>query len=107
MPSLSHVKTLRPQNALLVCQFGDLSLVDGIWPIVGTLPSWSRNEWPVPAFSRTNALNRSITKVIYSDDDIDRILSEQPVSPDEAASMPRDGLFGAGAVEIVLTKLLT
>lgn len=106
LPRFEDVEGLQPRDAVLICQFGDLSLVDHTWPILGTARCWSRKHWPMPAFARTNPLNGRISMVKYSEDDIRHIISEEPANPSDAISMPRDGLYGAGAVEIVLTKLL-
>ena len=42
----------------------------------------------------------------YSDTDLNSPQREVRVSAQEAKSLPRDGLLGSGAVEIVLTHLL-
>ncbi len=60
----------------------------------------------MPAVLRTNPLNGTLSKVMYSEADIQKVIAETPASREDGSSLPRDGLFGAGAVEIVLTKAI-
>lgn len=106
IPSLDEMKLLRPEQALWKYNFGDLSLLEGKWPIIGKLPDWERSEWPVPLFVRHDSLSGNAWVVEYDDDDPDQIISEMPVNFEDVRDLPRAGSAGAGAVEIVLTKLL-
>ena len=104
VPSLAQVD--RPDNSATVCilRVGDLSLLDGGWPIIGPCSLWERSEWPVPAFVRKDELACRAWRVEYSDDDPSKVLREHP-EPFESA-LERDALFGAGAAELVLTRIL-
>lgn len=93
-----------PAHAILCVRFGDLGLLNGQWPIVGKLPDWDRSRWPMPDFVRRDDLSRKAWLVRYSDDDPSLIEEEHPTGFD--SKLERDSVYGYGAVEIVLTKLL-
>ena len=95
---------LDPANADLRVRFGDLGLLKGEWPIVGTVPHWDRSMWSMPDFVRRSDLSKRAWLVRYSDDDPNRVEAEHPTEFD--SKLGRDSLYGYGAVEIVLTKLL-
>lgn len=104
VPSLAEVEKLKPSEAVRVLQVGDLSLLNGTWPIIGRGASWERSEWPMPVFVRKDPLSRKAWRVHYSDKDPNRIELEEP-EPYESA-LECDALFGAGAAEVELTRLL-
>jgi hypothetical protein len=105
VPRLTDVRSLQPQEAALVVHFGDLSLIDRNWPILGQAPSWDRRRWKSPDFVRTDPLSGRAWLVHYDDRDPSVVVSEKPiVKPDPTLS--RNGLFGAGAVESVLDRKL-
>jgi hypothetical protein len=107
LPSTNDVKldALNPANAVKRIMFGDLGLINGEWPILGTLPNWNRSEWPMPDFVRRDPLGRLRPILVrYSDIDPMRIEEEYPI--DDDSGLETDVLSGYGAVEIKLTKLL-
>lgn len=104
-PTLSNTFGLTPQDASLVVRFGDLSLVQGDWRILGDAGPWDRSQWPTPDFLREDPLSGQAWRVRYDDDYPNIVVDETLVSPKTA--LGRDGLFGAGAVEIALDRKLT
>ena len=106
LPRPEDLGSLEPKDAVLVCRCGDLGLREGTWPILGAGQRMPAKTWPMPTFVRVNPLSGRSYKVRYSDDDLQCVTAEEPVSLDETHSMPRDGLFGAGAVEIALTNAI-
>lgn len=102
-PALEEVSQFRPADAVRVLRAGDLGLLDGTWPVIGHDPAWRRAEWSIPQFVRKDDLSRRAWTVQYSDDDVNVVESETPTSFD--SRMEHDQLFGAGAVEIVLTRI--
>jgi hypothetical protein len=107
VPNLGELSALSASDAALVERFGDLGILDGTWPLVGHTDRWDRGAWPTPAFGRLEELTGRALKVIYDDDNPNRLLREERIDPSELASMPKDGLSGAGAVERILTRLLS
>ena len=103
---LREVQDLRPENAVLVAQVGDLSLIRGDWPIVGYSAAWKRPDWPIPPFRRVDPLTHKVWRVQYSDLDANVIVSEEPLSRDDE-TIREDSLLGSGAAELVLTNLLS
>ena len=105
VPSLSDVAGLDPSGAVAVLRIGDLHLIDGKWPILGQSPEWQRESWPMPMFRRSPPFLNHEYNVRYSDVDPNCVVSETKV-PLGTSTFDKDGLDGAGAVEIVLTRLL-
>lgn len=102
-PDSEPLNDLKAVDAVLSVRFGDLGLINGEWPIRGTVLKWNRAEWPMPDFARRPP-GLAARLVRYSDTDPMRIESEQPIADD--AGLPTDSASGYGAVEIKLTKLL-
>lgn len=105
-PSVAEIEARRPEDAVLVGLFGDLGFLEGLWKVVHRPAGWDRTAWPLPAFARYDALDRSKASRIVYDEDTLRERGETPIALDEAARLPQDGLMGAGYVEIVLNRLL-
>jgi hypothetical protein len=105
-PELEDVANLKPEDAVLVRKFGYLGLIRGEWPILGQLDGWDRTEWPMPVSFRYEELTGRHFHVFYDADDPNKLLRETEIEPTAAEQEPKDGLLGAGAAEIVLTKRL-
>jgi hypothetical protein len=103
-PGISDVASLRPQEAILKVRVGDLGFVERSWLVIGTT-DWRREDWPVPAFVRRDDLSRSAWAVTYADSDPNTVVSEQRV-PYTEGTFDRDAVYGAGAAEILLSRLL-
>jgi hypothetical protein len=99
--------TLRPTNAIVLAKFGDLGFLKREWPILGKIEPWIKGDWPLPPFFRTDALGQ-VGYVSYYDDNSLRFVKEQMVKLGgiDASKFPEDSLFGYGALEIHLTKLI-
>jgi Immunity protein 26 len=105
LPASGDLALLRPENAVLVCRFGDLGLHNGTWPVIGPIVGWDRALWVVPAFYREQLVSGIRLKVIYDDQDPSRCVSETRTL-DDMAEKPLDGLYGSAAVENVLNARL-
>lgn len=105
-PKLAQFERLTKADAIKAIIAGDLGLIEGSWPIIGKCESWRRDDWPMPKFLRANELSPTVWLVTYADDNPNKRVSEERV-PFETTGFERDGLYGAGAVEIVLTRLLS
>jgi hypothetical protein len=107
VPTLDEVSKLCSQEATWLARFGDLSLIKNEWPIIGRAKDWRPELWPLPPFIRVDLTSpNKAVKATFSDENLER-LHEEPCDPALARIYPADGLSGAGAVEIWLTKLLT
>jgi hypothetical protein len=96
---------LDPAKALLRVRFGDLGLINGEWPVLGTIPEWNPAQWPMPWFVQRDPLGKMKPKLVrYSDRDPNHEESEEPVDND--SGLEPDSRYGSGAVEIRLAKLL-
>ncbi len=105
VPALREVELLKPRDAIRIVRVGDLSIIRGEWPIIGDASSWKRSDWPMPPFARRDHLSRKAWRVQYSDADPNLIDHEEPVSFE--TNLERDAVFGSGAAELLLTKVLT
>lgn len=106
IPQVGNLEKYSPENAVAKFLFGDLNLHNGEWPLVGESSTWERAEWPIPAFVRTEPISNRKWRVIYSDDDPTKVITEQLISDDMTNDLQKDSLLGAGAVEMALDKLL-
>lgn len=92
-------------DAVLVRRFGGLGIVNGEWKRIGSVESWQRERWGMPAFVKHDPLRPGRAySVVYADDDPSLFRSETPT--DEDAAGPSDGMAGYGFIEITLTRLL-
>ena len=57
-------------------------------------------------FGRHERLSGRSFRVVYADDDPNPVVHEELADSDDLGALPKDGLPGAGAVEIALTNLL-
>lgn len=104
-PELGEVAALRSTDAIAVWIFGTLNLDKGKWPIMGSTLPWRREEWKIPDFIRREPISERIWRVVYDEDDPNCVVDELRMLTDDP-TLDRDALSGAGAVEIMLTKLI-
>jgi hypothetical protein len=104
VPSLKEVESLDPAGAIRVIRIGDLSLIRAEWPIIGNSPLWNRSDWTMPPFARRDDVSGTAWRVQYSDSDPNAI--DREIAEPYESSLERDSVFGAGAVELLMTRLL-
>lgn len=92
---------LRPSEAVRKYRFGDLSLLNGDWPIWGHVEGFARAEWPHPMFIRRDPLTMRAWLVFYADDDPGAELKNEPCNFDLEEAVTAASL-GSGAVELQL-----
>jgi hypothetical protein len=102
-PNVETMPPLRAKDAARIIRFGDLGLFNGEWTLVGRLPEWHRDEWPMPPFISRPPLTKSASLVYYSDDDPNRISHVVKCDPN-SEGYARDSVYGYGAVEIILRE---
>lgn len=103
--SAATASDLKPEDAILRVQFGDLGLMNGEWPVIGQIPAWDRSSWSMPSFIRSATSTGTSVMVTYSDTDPSKPVLERPVQND--TGLLTDRLCGYGSVEIQLTELLS
>jgi hypothetical protein len=108
VPSLAQLRAYDAREAVVIRRFGDLSLIEGKWPVLGQDGPWVRTSWPIPTFGRlVDVLSPPVAWLVeYPADDPNATPRETRTSPEACKSLPSDGLLGAGAVELLLTKVL-
>ena len=108
LPSIADILDLRPENAILVCQFGDLGLVTNRWSILGKQADWNRADWPLPPFGHIDFVDPTKAYLrIYDERDLSQLPREVATSPENARRYPEDGLAGEGAVVAELDHFLS
>lgn len=98
-------QNLKYTDAIFVGRFGDLGLLNKEWKVIGTIPHWNREEWPLTAFIRIDEFTNRAWLSYYDENDLSCI-GEEEVSPKLKDKYPYDSFMGYGAVEIELTELL-
>jgi hypothetical protein len=104
-PSIATISRLDRKYAISTNRFGDLGLLSGKWPVIGAQPGWCPEDWPVPVFGRIDISGEKAWRVRHADPSLD-CLAEEQIRVEEAKALPRDGLFGAVAIERLLNHLL-
>ncbi|AWM01863.2 immunity 26/phosphotriesterase HocA family protein [Bradyrhizobium amphicarpaeae] len=97
---------LHPNLAVAKIRFGDLGLIEGRWLVIGKVPNWHRKDWPIPDFVRRDPISRKAWLVRYLNDEPLRSVSEPLSGYDDMQLLESDGLYGAGAAEAKISKLL-
>lgn len=105
IPGLSELNQFRPGDAVRRVRTGDLGLLNGTWRLIGASEVWQRAEWPMPAFIRRADVVQRAWRAIYSEIDPSKLEREESV-PYDTTGMESDSLYGYGATELLLTKLL-
>ena len=102
-PNVETMPSLRAEEAARVIRFGDLGLLNGEWTVIGRLPEWQRDEWPMPAFIMRPPLTNSASLTYNSDEDPNRISRIVKCDPN-SEGYATDSVYGYGAVEILLRQ---
>jgi hypothetical protein len=105
-PKRSDLPSFTTTDAVLICWVGDLNRMNGEWPVLGRLPNFQRTTWTMPPFVRQEPLSGRRFQATYADDDPNKLMREVELRKNAEAE-PRDFVAGAGAVEIMVTKLLS
>lgn len=83
-----YYANLRPEHAVFAGRFRDAPLFRGQWPLLGMLPGFRREDWPIPAFHRFDGgttLAPGVTditdwRVEYGEDNLIVPLAETPAT---------------------------
>jgi hypothetical protein len=96
-------ETVSARDAILIAASGAYGLTHNLWSIFASSPQWSRRDWPIPVFQRTDMAGRTFLET-YGDDNVLLPIPAkiQPLDPRIPAAAVESGLLDAGAVEDVL-----
>jgi hypothetical protein len=106
LPKSEELQHLQPQEAVFMCRFGDLGLMNRKWEIIESSQVWQRGNWPMPPFVREDCISGKKKKIYYAEDDPGCEITKESCNQD-CLLLPEDSLYGYGAVEIVLTEILS
>jgi hypothetical protein len=95
---------LKADDAVLRLMCSILYIYNGKWQIIGNMPNWNRDEWPLPIFYRDDLLRGTV--LIRYDDNLEEI-DEIPYFGGDVALTDRQSVAGSLAVEIMLRQKLS
>lgn len=95
---------LLPVDACFVRRFGDLSMIQKQWPIVGKVYPWIREEWSPPVFCDAVDGDASLKKLTIIDDDDPSIITDIRYTSDDIAGWGA-GFSGSGALLVHLARI--
>lgn len=106
IPAVAQLAPSVANAADIVVRVGDAAIVDGVWPVLGCLSGWRREEWPIPAFGRVEPLRGHGYRVEYASDDPIEVIRETRVLKAEADALPDNGVPGHALLARMLDRLL-
>ncbi|MBS3950326.1 MAG: immunity 26/phosphotriesterase HocA family protein [Peptococcaceae bacterium] len=110
LPEEKETLRKKPEDAILITQFGDLGIINGSWPIIQSSRPFIKEEWPIPKFGSANPLlpQKAFIREYQQDGSGNlQIVRELVVDAKVIEGIPSDGSMGGGAVEIHLSKLIS
>lgn len=106
LPVKDDIDGLTAHDAVAIYKFGNMGLVEENWPIIDNTDDWHREEWPLPSFGHIDAVdpNKAYRRE-YNEKNLNQIILEVPISPEEAHQLPKDGYLGHRALQSKLSRL--
>lgn len=93
------------KNSILIRKFGSLGIDNGSWKIIGQLKEWAKNDWGIPKFKMIDPLTEEAICIEYNDHLQE--VTRSKISKENSKSLYDSSTAGYGAIEIILTKLLS
>lgn len=107
IPALDELHGLEPARSVLAGLFGDLDIRDSLWPVIGGMPGWSRERWPLPYFKgRGESDDGSTVRITRDEDDLTTKLSIVKFPSAASFEGVKDGLMGSGFAALRLNRLI-
>lgn len=99
------IEAIRKDNILWVKQGGDGAFIKHTWPILGVLPKWDKDEWPIPVF-KTKDILKGFPIAVFLDERLEEI-DRKRITEKEAKQIKwKNGIAGTGYIEEELSELL-
>lgn len=107
LPTEDDTKGLTSQDAVVIYKFGDLGLIKDGWPIISGSNDWHREDWPLPSFGHIDIVDPSKAyRREYDEKNLNRGITETPISPEEARKLPKDGYWGHIGLQGKLARVI-
>jgi hypothetical protein len=106
IPEVNDIRQYLVRDAVFIGKFSDLHLVNRLWPLIGRIEGWARENWPMPHFARIDKEQGVAWEEVYSEDDPNIFLGERQCLPDDVKNLPSSGLMGADAVSLRLDRVV-
>jgi hypothetical protein len=109
MPSIGEFGELSAAAAVYVRIFGHYPLIAGVWPLIGRMENWHRDEFPLPAFCRSPPKGHEqdgCLLVWHDDSNFLYPVRRARVTREECERFPADGVCGYATVAEELDCIL-
>lgn len=103
------VSELKKEKSIFTTLFGDSKLASGSWPVIGQIPEWSPDTWPVPWLPRIDPyITKTAWRVKCGEDNASEFGDEERIRYDSplVASGLMDGVAGPEYLEHVLKSII-
>lgn len=107
VPEVKEVLPLLPEKAISIIMTSCRRIADGHWVEIGSVPEFSRSDWPIPLFGRVSITMPGFAWLVkFAEDEIGRGVKriETPVSPNEAQRHPPESFSGADIAAFEVTN---
>jgi len=106
IPSLESLGELDPKAAIKAIRISDYGLVKAEWPMLGKYEHFVRSDWPMPEFAMQQEFAGRRWVLQFSDDNPTEVVNRTLAEIADIAHLEPVEVYGAGAVETVLSKLI-
>ena len=108
IPTIEEVGVLHSSDVVYISRFGALGFKQGTWNVIGHMPSWDRDSWPMVSFWSKDPLTGRLHRHDFPDDNPHGLGVRRPVaSRAEIEGLPEGpGLAGHRFVELRMGRLL-
>jgi hypothetical protein len=104
-PSHQEIEKLEAKDAVMRDMCSILYLYQGKWAVIGQIPNWRRENWPLPLFYRNDLLQGPVL-VRFADDNLVSPIEEMPFKGGDIQLTDEHGTSGSKAIEIMLRQRL-
>lgn len=105
LPARDEIPHHRLEDAVLVQMFGDPGILSGTWPILGQVPGWAAESWPMPCFGRRDIVSGQPLRVRCDENTLMEVSVER-TSSEEVEKLPDASLAGAQFIEARLSHII-
>ncbi len=105
-PVLNSVRNLSASSALTAFVVSADPLADGLWPLIGKDPDFSKEKWPMPWFLEVDPLINIKWRVKLNEDDLMTTCVSERLSLDEGEEYTEIGICGRDFAKAIIKDLL-
>lgn len=108
VPTALPVSELQAKDAISIVKTGCLRIVEGQWPLVGSILDFNHLDWPIPIYGNVSRADPALAWLTRFDDDWSAGAKRQEwrVAPEEARKYPECSSWGVDIASFDATKKL-